>query len=262
LARGILIEGAVIGLAGGALGVVAGYALSAGALTFVGGDLGAGYFASVGPRLGFSASAVGGYLMLGMVAGVAGAWLPARAMGRTPPAHGLQGGDELLSSQSPTRGFVALACFFLAAILCLLPPVDGVPVAGYGAVAFILAGALLILPGATQFAMRAFPVKRTALQRLAYARLRAAPGQSTVAGAGVVASGGRGDLPAGARARSRRRAGRVRAGTRPDELAEVSLPASSSSSSRYGAPISMRSPFVIRVGSAEGPVRSRKKPWA
>lgn len=188
LERGILAEGAVIGLAGGGLGVAAGYALSAGALAVAGGDLGAGYFTSVGPRLGFSGAAIGVYLVLGTVAGIAGAWLPARAMGRTPPAHGLQGGDDLLNFPSPVHGFVALAAFVLAGILCLLPPLDGIPVAGYGAVGLILAGALLILPGVSRLSMRAFPIKRTALQRLAHARLLAAPGQTTVAGAGVVAS--------------------------------------------------------------------------
>jgi putative ABC transport system permease protein len=42
-----------VGLAGGVLGVALGHALAWGALALLGGDLGAGYFSGLSPRLQF-----------------------------------------------------------------------------------------------------------------------------------------------------------------------------------------------------------------
>ncbi|HNC66937.1 MAG TPA: ABC transporter permease [Thauera aminoaromatica] len=79
LMRGLLAEGATVGVVGGLLGVVLGHALAAGAFRLVGGDLGAGFFRGVAPQLAFDPAAGLAYLLLGVAAGVAGTWLPARA---------------------------------------------------------------------------------------------------------------------------------------------------------------------------------------
>ncbi|KAB2967426.1 FtsX-like permease family protein, partial [Zoogloea sp.] len=78
LFRWLLAEGVVVGLAGGLLGVALGHALAWGALTLLGGDLGAGYFSGLSPRLQFEAGTSAIYVLLGGLAGLAGAWLPAR----------------------------------------------------------------------------------------------------------------------------------------------------------------------------------------
>lgn len=187
LRRALLAEGAVLGLAGGLGGVVLGHVLAALAMNLAGGDLGAGYFAGVQPTLRVQPGLAAVYAALGVAAGLAGSWVPVREAAALVPARALRAAD---SGALPTRPRWAAAGAFLlvAAGLCLLPPFGGVPVAGYVAVAFLLAAAVLALPGVTALFAR-WPARgRAVLWRLAQARLGAAPGQTVVAAAGVVAS--------------------------------------------------------------------------
>lgn len=189
LLNGLLAEGAVIGLVGGVFGVALGYGLTALAFALIGGDLGAGYFAGVAPTVKILPLASLAYLALGVAAGIGGAWLPAREALRMTPARALRAGDEIEVLQARQHRWpAAFACFALAAGFCLPGPIAGIPVFGYAAVALILAGAVLTLPGATRMAMRTLNGVGSVVGRLAHARLEAAPGQVVVAGAGVVTS--------------------------------------------------------------------------
>lgn len=188
LRRGLLAEGALLGLVGGLIGVVLAHGLTALAFRVIGGDLGAGYFRGLAPQLQLEPGLILGYLALGVCAGLGGAWLPAREAARLVPARGLRAGDEAEAYRAPPRWGLTLGLLALAALSCLLPPLDGLPLGGYLAVALILVGAVMALPGLTPWAMRPLAGGRTILTRLARARLAAAPGQAVVAGAGVVAS--------------------------------------------------------------------------
>jgi putative ABC transport system permease protein len=188
LRRGLLAEGALLGLVGGLIGVVLAHGLTALAFRLIGGDLGAGYFRGLAPELQWEPGLILGYLALGIGAGLAGAWLPAREAARLIPARALRAGDEAEAYQAPPRWGLTLSLLALAALSCLLPPLNGLPLGGYLAVALILVGAVLALPGVTPWAMRPLAGSRGILMRLARARLAAAPGQAVVAGAGVVAS--------------------------------------------------------------------------
>lgn len=188
LLRGLLAEGAVVGLAGGLAGVVLGHILAGLAFGVVGGDLGAGYFRGVRPALHFDALAGAGHLLLGILAGVGGAWFPAREATRMLPARALRAGDEAEVFRSRPPLSASAGCLVLAGLLCLLPARGGVPVAGYAAVALVLAGAVVAMPALVHRAMRAGREPRDVLWRLARTRLAAAPGQAVVAAAGVVTS--------------------------------------------------------------------------
>ncbi len=188
LRRGLLAEGALLGLVGGLIGVALAYGLTALAFRLIGGDLGAGYFRGLAPQLQWEPGLMLGYLALGLGAGLAGAWLPAREAARLVPARGLRAGDEAEAYQAPPRWGLTLGLLAIAALSCLLPPLNGLPLGGYLAVALILVGAVLAFPGLTPWAMRPLAGGRAILTRLARARLAAAPGQAVVAGAGVVAS--------------------------------------------------------------------------
>lgn len=190
LLHGLLLEGAVTGIAGGLAGVGLGHLFAGLAFRLIGGDLGAGYFEGVRPSLQFSPLVSAAYLALGMVAGVTGAWLPAREASRTAPASALKAGageTAALSAGRP-RGRLTLITLALAVAASLLPPIATMPIGGYLSVALLLAGAVLVLPGATHAAMHVLALGNSAIWRLAHGRLSAAPGQAVVAGAGVVAS--------------------------------------------------------------------------
>lgn len=186
--RGLMAEGAALGLLGGAVGVLLAYLLTALAFEVVGGDLGAGFFRGVSPSLRVEPMLTLVYLALGVLAGVGGAWLPAREAVRVIPARALRSGDEAEAYRAASRWTLALASLILAGLLALLPPIGGIPVFGYLAVLLVLSGAVLLLPGATPWAMARLHDGGSTLLRLAQARLSAAPGQAVVAGAGVVAS--------------------------------------------------------------------------
>ncbi|WP_297362632.1 ABC transporter permease [Thauera sp.] len=190
LMRGLLAEGALVGLVGGLLGVALGYALAATAFRLVGGDLGAGFFRSVTPQLQFDALASLGYLLLGVVAGLAGTWLPARTAAAVAPARALRAGEGERAGlpQGGRRGGLAVMMLAGAVLACLLPPMSGIPLGGYAAVVFVLAAAILALPALARALLPMLDRGRSATWRLAHARLSAAPGQAVVAGAGVIAS--------------------------------------------------------------------------
>lgn len=190
LLRGLLAEGAVVGLAGGVLGVALGHALAAAAFQWVGGDLGAGFFRGVKPQLQFDLVLILGYLMLGMTAGVAGTWLPARAASRVAPARALKAGEAHYAGlpQAGLRVPLVLGLSGSALAAAALPPISGIPVGGYAAVALTLAVAVLLLPTVACAVLPALRRGRAVTWRLAHARLTATPGQAVVAGAGVIAS--------------------------------------------------------------------------
>lgn len=187
LMRGLLVEGAALGLLGGVLGTLLAYLFAALAFAAVGGDLGAGFFRGLSPQLQLHWLATLVYLLLGLCAGLAGAWLPAREAVRAAPAQALKAGDEAQAYRARTRWTLALGSGLLAALFCILPPLWGIPVFGYLAVLLILLAAILALPGMTAI-LAVLRVGFGPIVRLAHARLRAAPGQIVVAGAGVVAS--------------------------------------------------------------------------
>lgn len=184
----LLAEGALVGLAGGVLGVLAGHGLAWGALALLGGDLGAGFFSGLAPRLQFHSGMTAAYVGLGWLAGVAGAWVPAREAATVSPAQALKSGDDtaLLGAHGLPRLGVAVLGMGLAA--CAIPAVQGLPVGGYLAVACLLGGSVLLLPLLAGTLARLLPDRGPVALRLAAARLQAAPGHAVVAAAGVLTS--------------------------------------------------------------------------
>ena len=184
----LIAEGALVGLAGGLVGVALGHALAWGLLAALGGDLGAGYFSGMTPPLQFQPQVVALYIGLGVLAGVAGAWLPAQEAATVSPARALKAGDEptLLGGHR----HLGLGLGLLAASLgaCWIPPVNALPLGGYLAIACLLAGGVLLLPSLAAGISRLLPARGPVPARLAAARLGAVPGHAVVAAAGVLTS--------------------------------------------------------------------------
>ena len=188
LLRWVIAEGAVLGAIGGLIGVGLGYGLAWGALRLLGGDLGAGYFSGLHPQLEFSPGWSALYLALGVLSGLAGAWMPARQAADISPAHALKSADEAALPAGHGMPRSGLALLVLAAAAGMLPPIAGLPMGGYLACLLLLAGAILLLPLAAGLAPRALGASRSVPLRLAAARLAGAPGYAVVAAAGVLTS--------------------------------------------------------------------------
>ncbi|RMA62902.1 putative ABC transport system permease protein [Acidovorax sp. 100] len=184
----VLAESAALGLLGSVLGIALGTALAATALQLLGGDLGGGYFAGVRPALQWSAPAALVYGALGVAAALAGGWWPARAAQTLPPAQTLKGLGAAASQAD--KGTVGIVLIATGALLTSAPPVFGIPLAAYVAIALLLVGGIALLPwGMARLLAWLQPLAaRHALPRLALERARRMRGSAAIAVGGVVAS--------------------------------------------------------------------------
>ena len=189
LIRWLLAEGALIGLLGGIIGVALGYGLAWAALQLLGGDLGAGYFSGLQPQLEFKPALTALYVFLGLLAGLAGAALPALQAADISPAQALKSTGDALLMRSHLRPWAGLLALTLSLAVCFIPPLAGLPLGGYAAIAFLLAGSILLLPAAAHRLTQPLAERGTSVAwRLAAARLVSAPGYAVVAAAGVLTS--------------------------------------------------------------------------
>jgi len=184
----LLGEGAAVGMLGAALGLGGGYVLAAGALHWFGSDLGAGFFRGLEPRVRIEPLAAIVFAALGVAAAVLGTLAPALEAARAAPAAALKAGDErrvFAHIRAPGPG---LACLGVGALVTWLPPIAGLPIFGYLAIALLLTGTLLLIPRFAVLLLHAVPTPLRPPATLALQQLRNAPGQAGVSLATIVAS--------------------------------------------------------------------------
>lgn len=190
LRRQVQVEGALLGAVGGALGIALGDGTARLVLRWMGGDLGGGYFPGVAPQV--SADPVGAMVVwaLAVAAAWAGSLVPAREAAAAPPAQALKAGDEELPLARFVRPWVVVLFLGGGLALALAPPVRELPVGGYLSVALLLTGGLAAMPAFTArvFGGLARRPPRPLVVQLALARLAGAPGQASIALAGILAS--------------------------------------------------------------------------
>jgi putative ABC transport system permease protein len=184
----VLLESLLLGMVGSAAGIALGAGLAWLALHLLGGDLGGGYFAGVQPALQWSAGAALTFGLLGVAATVAGGWWPARQAMELPPAATLKG--QGAGSERAARGLPALLLMTASVALAFVPPVAGIPLAAYAAVALLLLGGMAALPWLLGQLLRLVPqsLLRQPLALLPVERARRMRRSTTVAVGGVVAS--------------------------------------------------------------------------
>ncbi len=184
--RLVLAESAVLGLLGSVLGLALGSALAALALRLLAGDLGGGYFPGVAPTLQFSIGAALTYGALGVLAALVGGWLPARLAQRIAPAQTLKGLGSAGTGNS--HKILGPALMLAGVALAFAPPVGGLPLAAYLAVAALLLGGIVSVPAGVGALLRGLTPPGHPLALLAVERARHQRNSATIAVAGVVAS--------------------------------------------------------------------------
>lgn len=198
LLRQVLVEGASLGVLGSLLGIAAGYGLAAAALDLFGGDLGAGYFPGVHPHVQFTPVAALVFFGLGLGVALLGCAAPALEAARARPAVALKSGNDETALERLSRIWPALLCLALAAACAFAPPVAGLPLFGYVAVALLLVGGIGLMPRLAASVFRLLDrsaqrrghagAQRSPVLALTLARLANAPGQASIALGGVLAS--------------------------------------------------------------------------
>lgn len=188
LMRTLLGEGAVLGFVSGVAGALAGVAIASLALRKFGGDLGSGFFASAALSPRIDALAVAGFVALGIFAGIAGAWLPARAAAREPAARGLKGRDAEGAQSAMPPIWIGVALLIAGGALLLVPPFDDVPWTAYAAIAALLLGVLALAPAASARVLGWLPRSRHWVRRLSMQHIEKSPGPAAAGITGVIAS--------------------------------------------------------------------------
>jgi putative ABC transport system permease protein len=184
----LVAEGALVGIAGSALGLAAGFILAHAALRIIGADFGAGYFRGLAPTLTPAPLALAFFFCLGVGIAMLGSLAPALEAARASPALALKAGDDERAFARLRPSWPGLATIGAGAIASLLPPVAGLPLFGYGAIALLLIGTLMLMPRLAVLLLSLLPMPRGAPARLALLQLRGAPGQVAVSLAAIVAS--------------------------------------------------------------------------
>ena len=176
----VLTECALLGAAGSALGLMAGAGMAAVALRLLAGDMGGGYFPGIVPPLRVDALGALGFGLLGTASALVGGWLPARQAERISPAMALKGLGSP-DAQAPPA-WPGLALLALGVALAFLPPIAGLPLAAYVAVAALLFGGVALVPAVVHALLVALSTPTSARQET--------PGRSQVSS--TPSGGGRG----------------------------------------------------------------------
>jgi len=184
----LLVEAAVIGAAGALAGIALGHASAAFVLQRFGAELGGGYFRGLEPTLVLDWPALALFFSLGILAAVLGSLAPALEAAGAAPAPALKAGDEERALRRLQPVWPGLAVLLAGAALTQAGPVRGLPFFGYGAIALLLIGTVMLMPRIAVLAFRAAPLLGPVSARIGLAQLRGAPGQAGVSLAAIVAS--------------------------------------------------------------------------
>jgi putative ABC transport system permease protein len=130
---------------------VLGIAVARAGLAAFGADLGAGYFRGVAPQLAVHPVETIVFFLLGVAAAVAATLGPAREAASVPAAAALKAGDEA-PLEARRHGLIALLLVIAGAGALLLPPMEGIALPGYTAIACLLLGAVFFAPTLSQLA--------------------------------------------------------------------------------------------------------------
>ncbi|HSS69869.1 MAG TPA: FtsX-like permease family protein [Casimicrobiaceae bacterium] len=188
LVRALLLESAMLGVAGSAIGLVAGFFLAELAVRIIGPDLGSGYFRGIAPALAPTLVATALSFAFGVAVALLGGLIPALEAARALPALALKAGDEERAFTRLRPAWPGIAFISVGAGAALLPPIGGLPFFGYAAIALILVGSLTLMPRLAAILLGVLPLPKNAAPRLALSQMRGAPGQVAVSLAAIVAS--------------------------------------------------------------------------
>jgi putative ABC transport system permease protein len=147
-----LVQAAVMGLAGGVLGSGLGVALARGLAAILArtvSNLYAPVSMAGNAALAVSPGRIGQGMVVGMLVSMAGALLPSLEAGRTVPSRALAPGSYEVEQhlRAGRLAWVGIGGLFLAGLLALPGPIDGLPLFGYASAFCLLLSLSFFAPG-------------------------------------------------------------------------------------------------------------------
>ena len=142
----VLTQALLVAALGGLLGIGLGLGLASVLLRVMGGDMGAGYFSTTIPSLDIDTPVLVGFWVLSLAVGVVAGYFPARAATAGSPVLQLRAGVTERMLKPVLNARVAVGLGLISVVLTLLPPVDGLPIAAYLSIAFLLFAGLALMP--------------------------------------------------------------------------------------------------------------------
>jgi len=190
----VLTQALLVAALGGLVGIGLGLLLASVLLRVVGGDLGGGYFSAAIPPLEIDATVLLGFWLLSLAVGVLAGYFPARAATAGSPVAQLRAGAAERMLKPVLHYRVALGLALASLVLAFMPAIDGLPIAAYVSIAFLLFAGLALTPSLVyqcfSFLSRATLGGRTLSSSWTFAVWRLAQAPASAAGliAGVVAA--------------------------------------------------------------------------
>ncbi|MCA1733275.1 MAG: ABC transporter permease, partial [Acidobacteria bacterium] len=141
-------EGVVFGIVGSALGVGLGVALARGALDLVGATINQLYVASAPSEVRLTGALILAAIAIGTAVSVAASLQPAWEAARVRPSALIRPGiyQRIPLARATKLALAAALLLLVAWALTRVPPIGGLPLAGYGAVVLVIAAFSLAAP--------------------------------------------------------------------------------------------------------------------
>jgi putative ABC transport system permease protein len=188
LRNALIGEGLSLGVLGSMLGVILGMLIAAAILKFLSADLGNGQLRAAEASLRAAPLQMLAFFAIGIVVAGIGAWVPARNAARQSPARSLKGGDGDYTAVAKTSWRAGVALLVLGSALAWLPPVGGLPVFGYAAIAALLLGAVLLVPTVTMKGLGLAPRTHRIVLDTAVSQLKENVASSALSLASIIVS--------------------------------------------------------------------------
>jgi putative ABC transport system permease protein len=188
LRNALVGEGLSLGVLGSLLGVLLGMLIAAAILKFLSADLGNGQLRAAEVSLRAAPLQMLAFFTIGIFVAGIGAWVPARNAAVQSPARSLKGGDGDYTAVARTSWRSGAALLVVGSALAWLPPVGGLPVFGYAAIAALLLGAVLLVPTVTMKGLELAPRTHRIVLDTAVSQLRENVALSALSLASIIVS--------------------------------------------------------------------------
>ncbi len=142
----VLTQALLVAALGGLLGIGLGLGIAWVLLRVMGGDLGAGYFSTTVPPLDIDVWVLLGFWLLSLAVGAIAGYFPARAATAGSPVSQLRAGATERTLKPVLNARIAAVLALTSIVLTLMPPIDGLPLAAYLSIAFLLFAGIALMP--------------------------------------------------------------------------------------------------------------------